>query len=258
MGLILWIALHEREIMDLFAYVDDNFGIEDEGELTFYSGYQKFMPTKQVKLLQLWDELGVPHAEDKQLWGGETVIIGFLVDVNEMTITLPTSAKADLIAAIDDFINSPSRKRTLHDWQQLSGWITWSLNVFPLLRPALCHVYIKISEKVNAFATIYINVAVKQDLSWFLDHARASSGIFAFHTIDWNPYTESDFILLCDACPLGMGFWNESTRRGFYSSVPTDAPKDTIFFWEATCVLSALEWFCSSQRASLIGDQPAR
>ncbi|KAJ6603642.1 hypothetical protein B0H10DRAFT_1747591, partial [Mycena sp. CBHHK59/15] len=179
----------------IFAYVDDNFGWEEEGKLTFYKGYKKLMPTKQVMLLRLWDELGIPHGEDKQLWAAILVIIGFLVDVNAMTITLPTDAKADLINAVEDFINTPSRKRPLHDWQQLSGWITWSLNVFPLLRPALCHIYVKISDKSNSFATVYLNGTVKEDLMWFLDHVRNSSGIFMFHAIDWNPCTAADFTL---------------------------------------------------------------
>ncbi|KAJ6468717.1 hypothetical protein DFH09DRAFT_955414 [Mycena vulgaris] len=258
MGLVLWVAQHEKDIRDLYAYVDDNFGLDEEGRLRLYPRYEQLMPTNQVGLLELWDEIGVRHTRERQLWGEILVIIGFLVDVNRMTITLPTDAKADLITAIKDFINSPSRKRTLHDWQQLSGWINWSLNVFPLLRPALCHVYRKISEKVNAFATIYINAAVKEDLSWFLHHVDASSGIFAFDAIDWNPHTEANFSILCDACPRGMGFWNEILRRGFYSPVPTVAPKDTIFFWEATCVLAALEWFCLNERVNFVGDRPAR
>ncbi|KAJ7081228.1 hypothetical protein C8R44DRAFT_895100 [Mycena epipterygia] len=215
MALVLWVALHEKHIPDLYAYVDDEFGLDIEGRLTFYPPYRKYIPTNQV-------------------WGGELIIIGFLVDVNKMTITLPTAAKADLVAAVEDFINTASRKRSLHDWGQLSGWISWSLNVFPLLRPALCNVYVKISEKSTAAASIYINVPVKQDLSWFLNHIRTSSGIFLFDTIDWDPYNETDFILCCDACPSGMGFWTEGLKLGFYSQVPRDAPKDTIFFWEAT------------------------
>ena len=116
----------------------------------------------------------------------------------------------------------------------------------------------KTSEKVNAFALIYINVAVKDHLSWFLNHVQGSLGIFAFHAIDWNPYTDADFMILCDACPLGMGFWSETLSLGFYSPVPVASPKDTIFFWEATCVLSALEWFCSAQREVFSCAKPAR
>jgi hypothetical protein len=88
----------------------------------------------------------------------------------------------------------PKPSSSTHEWQQLSGWISWSLNVFPLLHPALCHIYKKTSEKANTLATIYLNLAVKADLSWFLNHIRASPGIFAFHAIDWNPHTETDFL----------------------------------------------------------------
>jgi hypothetical protein len=215
------------------------------------------MPTKQVAVLKLWDYLGVPHSRDKQVWGAVLVIIGFLVDVNDMTVTLPTDAKNDLMLAVEDFIHSPTRKRSLHDWQQLAGWINWSFNVYPLLRPALCHVYLKISEKENAFATVYINLDVKRDLSWFLDHVRSSSGIFMFKAINWNPHVDADFTILCDACPAGMGFWTAELLLGFYAAVPVGAPKDTIFFWEATCVLSALEWFCTSQRTMISAERPA-
>ncbi|KAJ7438494.1 hypothetical protein FB451DRAFT_1060186 [Mycena latifolia] len=55
-----------------------------------------------------------------------------------------------------------------------------------------------------------------------------------------------------------MGFWTAELLLSFYAAVPADAPKDTIFFWEATCVLSALEWFCNSQRTMFSADRPAR
>jgi hypothetical protein len=256
MGLVLWIAIHELEIEDLFAYVDDEFGWDEEENMRLYPRLDKVLPDKQAKVLDLWHFIGMKHDEQKQLSGCPLVIIGFEVDVNAMTATLPMAAKADLITAVNDFI--ASRKRTLHDWQQLAGWMSWSLNVFPLLRPALCHVYLKISEKSNTFATVYLNEAVKEDLHWFVDHVQASSGIFAFDALDWNPHTEANFTLLCDACPTGMGFWSSSLKHGFFSRVPTDAPKDTIFFWEATCVLAALEWFCDNQRSKFALGAPLR
>jgi hypothetical protein len=258
MGLVLWVAIYVRLILDIFAYVDDLYGWDEEGNLQYYPEYDQMMPVKQVAVLELWDHIGLPHSREKQLWGAVLVIIGFLVDVNELTVTLPTNAKDDLILAVEDFIRSLTRKRSLHDWQQLVGWINWSFNVYPLLHPALCHVYLKILEKENAFATVYINLDVKRDLSWYLDHLRSSSGIFMFRAIDWNPHVDTDFTILCDACPAGMGFWTTELAVGFYAAVPADAPKNTICFWEATCVLSAIEWFCNSQRTTLSADHPAR
>ncbi|KAJ7728406.1 hypothetical protein DFH07DRAFT_757307, partial [Mycena maculata] len=36
---------------------------------------------------------------------------------------------------------------------------------------------------------------------------------------------------------------------GFYLPMPGDPPADTIFFFEALCVVSALHWFCAYSRA---------
>lgn len=73
-----------------------------------------------------------------------------------MTVTLPPDSKAELVVAIREFIDTPSRRRTVHEWKQLAGWMNWALNVFPLLKPGL-------------------NEAVKADLEWFLGHVAASS-----------------------------------------------------------------------------------
>lgn len=258
MGLVLWIALHHPKYnllnnchdvrepddkVDAFVYVDDNFGYEIEGLLLYYSPYDKWMPARQVALLELWDELGIPHDAVKQVFGAELFVIGFLVDANEMTITLPTESKTELIEAVSHFITTS--KRSLHEWEQLSGWISWSLNVFPLLRPALCNIYEKIASKTRRHATIYLNNSVKEDLRWYLDRTRRSSGVLAFQALDWNPYVEADYTIFCDACPSGMGFWSPDTHLGHFCKVPQESPKDTIFFWEAACVLAALEYFCA-------------
>ncbi|KIY44616.1 hypothetical protein FISHEDRAFT_21665, partial [Fistulina hepatica ATCC 64428] len=76
-ALVLWIAMFIKFILDLFAY--------------------------QVRLLHLWDELGVPHERKKQEWGHSLTIIGFVVNVDEMSITMPDQSRRDLIAALRAF-----------------------------------------------------------------------------------------------------------------------------------------------------------
>ncbi|KAG6329912.1 hypothetical protein ID866_9177 [Astraeus odoratus] len=44
----------------------------------------KTLPQNMVKLLHLWDELGIPHKEHKQIYGPILPIIGFEVDPNLM------------------------------------------------------------------------------------------------------------------------------------------------------------------------------
>jgi hypothetical protein len=45
-ALVIWIAIHVKLIMDLFAYIDDSFSWELEGNLLHYAPYNKLLPAK--------------------------------------------------------------------------------------------------------------------------------------------------------------------------------------------------------------------
>jgi hypothetical protein len=87
-------------ITDLLAYVDNSFSWELEDNLLHYAPYNKLLPAKQVHLLELWDELGIHHDKWKQEWGPKLAIIGMEVDANDMTITMPTQLRNELLATI--------------------------------------------------------------------------------------------------------------------------------------------------------------
>jgi len=99
-SLDLWIAVVIKLVHDLFSYVDNAFSWEFARRVTFYQPYQKFLPTKQAILLNLFDEVGVPHEERKQVFGSPLQIIGFNVEPNTMTITMSHDARAELTTAI--------------------------------------------------------------------------------------------------------------------------------------------------------------
>ena len=69
MGLVLWIAIFIILIADLFGYIDDNFSFDEEGNILGYQPYQCYYPAKQTKLLELWDEINLPHEKSKQEYG---------------------------------------------------------------------------------------------------------------------------------------------------------------------------------------------
>ena len=69
MGTVLWIASFWLDIGDVFAYIDDCFSWEFADRTLFYPPYNLHLPTKQVHLLQLWDELGIPHNLPEQEHG---------------------------------------------------------------------------------------------------------------------------------------------------------------------------------------------
>ncbi|KAI9064555.1 DNA/RNA polymerase [Trametes sanguinea] len=246
MSLVLWIAIHVRGIPALLAYMDDNFSFEPLQSLVAYTGYDSvvYLPDAQRRLLCLWDDLGIPHAPAKQLFGESLTITGFLVDSREMSITLPTQSCEDLVKAIRTFLaDAPRRRRTLREWQQMLGWLNWGLNVQPLLRPALQSSYAKIAGMSIARAPIYINARVTRDLLFVANIFEQHGGVHIMKASAWGP-NDAELVIFCDACLTGMAFWIPSLSLAFVADCPPAPPglDDNIFWFEALTVLSALEW----------------
>jgi hypothetical protein len=93
------------QIKDLFAYVNNAFSWEFADRVIFYLPYDKSLPTKQAYLLTLFDDVGIPHKERKQVYGLPLQVIGFDVDPNVMTITMPSAARDELVLAVRTFAN---------------------------------------------------------------------------------------------------------------------------------------------------------
>lgn len=238
-ALVIWIVIYVRFINDLFAYVDDAYSWDLAQHMSLYTPYNKVLPAKQARLLQLWDELGIPHDERKQVFGTKLTIIGFEVDPNAMTITMPPDSRKDLVAAIRAFARAGQR-RPLREFQQLAGWMNWSLNTDPRLRPGLSSMYAKMSGKAIAMQPVWVSVALTRELNWFADHLDASPGIHIISAREWGP-ENADFVLYTDACPAGLGFWSPTHMRGF-QYLTIEGQQLGIFFLEALAVLSALHW----------------
>jgi hypothetical protein len=240
MSLVLWIAVSKRNLRTLKCYIDDNFSFAVTGDLEFYTKYEAFLLTEQAYLLQLWDEINLPHEEQKQICGSCIPIIGFDVDPNAMTVTMSEMKKSELVNACTGFTVRGARK-TLREFQRLQGWINWALNVFPHLRPALCESYEKISGKTQPNAPIRVNNAMRRELLWFIDHVNRSNGIHILKSVEWSPYDRMATTLIgySDASGIGMGVWFPGEHAGFQCFLPTDGPKDLIFFYEALAICSA-------------------
>ena len=242
MGLVLWIAIFVRFITDLFGYIDDNFGFDEDGCVMWYEPYHCYYPSKQAKLLKLWDDIGLPHDKSKQEYGPILRIIGFMVDPKLMRVSMDEEDRTRLLHHVQEFCTTApgGTRRTLREFQQLAGWINWSFNVFPLLKPALSNVYSKIGGKSESHAKIFVSKAVVRDLDWFASHVRSSNGVYLFEDIDWDVEC-ADVIAYSDASLSGLGFFFERLQQGFQCSIPQNAPKDTIFYFEALAVVSAID-----------------
>ena len=90
-------------ITDLFRYINDNFRFDEEGNIIWYEPYQCYYPSKQTRLLKLWDEINLPHDKSKQEYGPVLRIIGFIVDPNLMQVSMDEEDRTRLIQHVKDF-----------------------------------------------------------------------------------------------------------------------------------------------------------
>ncbi|KIY52572.1 hypothetical protein FISHEDRAFT_34973 [Fistulina hepatica ATCC 64428] len=248
--LVLWIAMLIKFILDLFAYVDDTFSWDFADNLIWYEPYQTLYPTKQVILLRLWDELGVPHERRKQEWGSSLTIIGFRVDVDEMSITMPDQSRHDLIAALRAFA-IPKYRRPLVEFQRLTGWVNWALNVYVFLRPGLNTLYAKIRNKTQPLQPLWVSKTLCSELLWVATHLQTSPGVLMLRSRKWAS-ADADLVVFTDACPHGMSFYIPALHLGFQCDtdgvrLPREVSRNGIFYFEALAVVSAILYSLTTQ-----------
>ena len=77
-----------KSIKNLKTYIDDNGSFTCVRDVIYYPRYDSYYPSDQTKLLLLWDELNIPHAKKKQIYGPIIPYVGFNVNPNAMTISL--------------------------------------------------------------------------------------------------------------------------------------------------------------------------
>lgn len=218
-SLVLWIGVNVKGLEDLFGYVDDDFSWELADNLLYYPPYDKNLPAKQVKYLELWDELGIPHEEDKQLFGKQLCIIGFEVDPNHMYIKLPDDRREELLNEIMDLVTL-NKAYSLTYYEGLAGLLNWTLDVYPLLRPGLSALYSDIKKLTRLKEEIpgeKIRIRPShetcQELGWVARHLLHIGGIDILRSREWGP-EDADFHVYTTACLTGIGLFFPSLNLG--------------------------------------------
>ena len=239
-SLAAWIAEHLRQIRNLKIYIDDNAGFGPARRVLYYELYKHYFPTDQTKLLLLWDKLGIPHEERKQIYRPIIPFIGFDVDPNAMTFSISDECRNKLIDKIREFAIL-GKQHALKDFQALGGHINWSLAVFPLLKPSLSVLYAKISGKSERMRPIHVNTAMCREPDWFIKHTSTSNGIYLLKSLTWNPTRNIANTTICytNACMGGLAIWYPELHLGYQCHIPQGyvAP---IFYWEAVAVACAM------------------
>ena len=236
---MVWIAVFQCGITNLKCYVDDHFGVSAKGDVTWYARYGKDMPSEQSALLRLFDELGIPHAEHKQLSGSPLRVIGFDVDPNSMRVSMALEKRAKLVTACRPFTKAGARI-PLRDFWALQGHVNWALNVYPLLRPSLSALYAKTAGKHKPRALLRVNTDIAHEVSWLIGHIEHSTGVHLIEASEWTVYDGVDTIeAYTDASAVGIGIWFPGERTGYQWAIPPDVAPNGIFFFEALAVCCA-------------------
>jgi len=176
MSLVLWIATEVKGLPDLFGYVDDDFSWEFKNKKRFYKPYNKDLPAKQAKYLELWDELRIPHEEPKQLFGPSLPIIGYDVDPNAMEVKVPTEKKAEVIKSIRTVAREG--RFTLKQLQSMAGSVNVVLSIYPHLRPRLRSLFNEMAGKEEKAGTkICISRPTRHELLELADCLEHASGV---------------------------------------------------------------------------------
>lgn len=243
-SLVLWIAEHERGISDVLAYVDDNFSYEIRGRRKFYKPYNVFLPEKQARLLELWDELGIPHESKKQEWGHVLTVIGYEIDSTTLRISVPPDMRECVLKMITSFSDNVGQRRPMSEFQKILGLLNWVLDVNPLLRPGITALQREMSADPNAASSFVVSRHIVNDLAWLTQHFLDSTGIALKDAVGWRP-EDADLTFYTDASLNGIGFWTPDIKLGFYAD--GSIPSDNINFTELFAVVCAIQWVSDNQ-----------
>ncbi|KAF8234065.1 hypothetical protein L208DRAFT_1552682, partial [Tricholoma matsutake] len=237
-GLLCWLGIQKLGITGLHVYMDDFFGWDYTDNLVWYRG--KHHPCRQVQFLLLWEVISCPFEDRKQEHGEALKIIGFWVDVNAGSISLPSTSISNIVTKIDLFLATPGCSPALRAWQHLGGHLNWMLNMLPWGQPALMEMYHKISGKSWSHCGTPINATMIADLTWLKNVILLSVGIWFTDTGLWLDQ-DADLVMwtdtsLCNA--LAFVYSN----KGFLYPIKAPPPgiKVDIFFLELLAITSAI------------------
>jgi hypothetical protein len=234
MSLLVWIGWNIL-LIQFFVYVDDNFGFDRAEALVFHARLGRRLPSQQARLLDLWDDIGLPYEDRKQEFGFTLCVIGFVVDPNAMTVTIPDGARAKFLSSVADFINTDNtdRRHTLREFQALAGHANWVFNVYTLGRPGLSTLYGKIAGKTRANARIYVNSSITRELRWLSNYIMSAPPVRIFSATSWEP-TEArsaglrQLEVFTDASSIGLAYYFPSLHLAYHAPLPANPPSGTM------------------------------
>ena len=124
----------------------------------------------------------------------------------------------------------------------------------PLQRPGLSTLYNKIAGKTRANARIYLNSGIIRELHWLSNYIITAPPVRIFSATTWEAIEARSAGLrqlevFTDASSIGLAYYFPSLHLAYHAPLPTNPPSDTIFWFEALAICSAIHhaanvWAC--------------
>ncbi|SGY11864.1 BQ5605_C011g06299 [Microbotryum silenes-dioicae] len=235
------------------AYMDDTFGVYISNTLVpfVHNGVQHMIPLQQAQMADLWQSLGLPFklSPGKAPFGRRVTITGIDCDLDDFSISLTPKAINDLATVIQAFLDFPGRCPPLRQWRQMTGWLSWALNVAPQARPHVTPLYNKIDSKTQANAGVPLNLEVRELLT-SITRLLAATPRLDLNTTSLTRWSIDDahLVIYTDAClqnddhtGAGLGFWLTLPRGCHYFATCPGRMFERIQFVEALTVVIALD-----------------
>ena len=225
--LIIWILVFKQGLQALKCSMNDTLLIGWVGDISWYVPYTKGMPTGQVRVLKLVDEIHLPHVEE-QISGAVILILGFEVGLNRMMVYLSSEKHQWLIECVGECMHRTSKP--LHKWLWLAGQLNWAFNVYPWLRPALGAVYVKTAGKTQMWGRVKIKKAVQCKLRWFIEHIKRLDRNSFFNSMVWHGDNcgHSTQTIHVNSSGQGIGIWFQSEKGGYQCWLLSGVPMGAI------------------------------
>ncbi|CAA7266998.1 unnamed protein product [Cyclocybe aegerita] len=219
--LLCWIAVKKLSIEGLLVYMDDSYGWDFADNLIKFS-------------------IGCPYEDRKQEDGDCLKIIGFWVDPNRGSISLPPDSVDTIVTHITSFLAHPKRSPILRDWQRLGGHLNWLFNVLPCGRPALSGLFRKIRGKTHSSSPVFLNRTVRKELTWLAGVIRHAIGVRFVDSLNWTD-DKADIVLWTDASlRLALSFYYSGNGFVYQLRPPPPGTAIDIFFLELIAIMSAI------------------
>ena len=227
-------------------YVDDFFGVVPRR-----SGIDAW---RQFRLTIAWfKELGIPTTEKKILAPStRQVILGFLYDTNDQTVSIPAAKCAEYGALIDRLLDEDRTEVTKQEVLSLVGKLRWA-SACVFAGPAFVRRMELYANRTRRLQDKVKTRPMRPDLIWWKAQIERAAVGMEFARI-LAKHDSGDVHVLTDASTLdGMGGWSSTSgqyfrerwsdhaRRDIFAPVVGKAPD---IFWKEMCavVTAALIW----------------